>query len=135
MKLKNNLIMICIAFVCAVASYCVDNESKTPEVPVNLDDCIELGLMDSSILRSAFLDSRSAEALLAEMRMQYVPSIIVSGGYTRLSETDPAEITLPAPLNSTVTLSPSITDNFLINVALQQPLFTGFRISSGIKQA
>ncbi|MBN2444141.1 MAG: TolC family protein, partial [Spirochaetales bacterium] len=35
----------------------------------------------------------------------------------------------------TVTLSPSITDSYLINVAVQQPLFTGFRISSGIKQA
>ena len=62
------------------------------------------------------------------MQGQYVPSVSLQAGFSRLSEVPPGTIgpvTLPAaPLNSTI-----------VRLSVQQPLFTGLRIASSIRQA
>jgi outer membrane protein len=101
---------------------------------VDLGQCVTLAIAYDPGLRSDQLESAAADARLRELQGQYIPSVSAQAGYSRLSDVAagslaipgvPVPVTFPAaPLNSTV-----------VRLSVQQPLFTGLRISSSIKQA
>ncbi len=57
-----------------------------PAAAVDLEECIRLALAHDAGLRSDELESAAANARLREMQGQYVPSVSLQGGYSRLSD-------------------------------------------------
>jgi outer membrane protein TolC len=67
-----------------------------------------------------------------------LPSLKLTGGYTRQSAITPFEITLPGAPGTDpqkFTVSPSIVNNYLLRATLAQPIFTGFRLQSSQEMA
>ena len=103
-----------------------------------LDECLRLGLAHDAGLQSQELETQIADARIHEMQGQYVPSLSLQGGYSRLSDVAPGSISanLPGPPGSlSVTFPPSLDNSSTIKLSLQQPLFTGRRIAGSIRQA
>jgi outer membrane protein TolC len=105
---------------------------------VDLDECLRLGFASDAGLRSDELQTRIADARLREMQGQYVPSVALQAGYSRLSEVDAGTLSvdLGAPLGSKdVTFPTPLVNATSLGISVQQPLFTGRRIASSIRQA
>ena len=105
---------------------------------LTLDECLRLGLAHDAGLQSQELETQIADARIHEMQGQYVPSLSLQGGYSRLSDVAPGSISanLPGPPGSlSVTFPPSLDNSSTIKLSLQQPLFTGRRIASSVRQA
>jgi outer membrane protein TolC len=106
---------------------------------LSLADCVARGLAASRALMADDSKKAAAKAALTLAREQYIPSLVGSGSYTRSSEVDGGTIdaTLPAPINKdvSITLPSPLQDAWLFRLSMQQPLFTGFRVESGIDLA
>ncbi|HUI70724.1 MAG TPA: TolC family protein [Spirochaetia bacterium] len=105
---------------------------------VSLEECLQLGFANDAGLRADQLETQIAEARIHEMQGQYVPSVSLQGGYSRLSDVAPGSLSvaLPAPIGSqTISFPPSLDNSTTFRLAVQQPLFTGQRIASSIRQA
>jgi outer membrane protein TolC len=98
-----------------------------------LDDGIRLGLANNQTLRSSRAGVQLAGAREREAVIGRLPSLKLSGGYTRVNEIDPFVFTFPSPpgqLPRIETIVPSIPNNYSARLSLQQPLFTGLRLQS-----
>jgi len=96
--------------------------------PLSLDEAIEIGLqrnkgLHSSMMRVEYADSRSGE-----IDAQLLPTVKLTGAYLRLSDVPPSQVSLPFSPQP-ITLSPSVLNNYSLKVTVQQPLFTGFKLS------
>lgn len=104
-------------------------------LPLTLEQSIGLGLENSRMLHASRMSAEAAGARASEAGAAGLPSLKATGSYTRQSEVPPFAITLPPPLSGSYTISPSIVNNYNLRLTLQQPVFTGFRISSGASMA
>jgi outer membrane protein TolC len=107
---------------------------------VDLEECIRLGFAHDAGLRVDELETHIADARLREMKGQYLPSLSLQGGYSRLSDVAASSITTDVslggpPMPATITFPPSLDNSTSVRIALQQPLFTGKRIAGSIRQA
>lgn len=94
---------------------------------LTLNECIKIGLENSNTLHSSKMKIVSSEAQLSQVNASHLPSLSLSASYTRLSEVNPFEVNTPF---GNFVISPSIFDNYNAKLSLQQPLFTGFKLSS-----
>ena len=124
-------VAILVAALCALAPGGVGADS--PRV-VSLEECTSMALAHDPGLRSDVLESAAAEARLSEMKGQYVPSVSVQAGYSRLSDVEPGSLTIPG-VPVPVTFPSSPVNSTIVKLSVAQPLFTGLRISSSIRQA
>jgi outer membrane protein TolC len=130
-----------VTFIVVAIALCVAPVMRTnaeDEKVVDLAECIGLGFASDAGLRMAELDSQIADARLHEMQDQYLPSLSLQGGYSRLSEVPVGSISvnLPKPIGSqTIPFPPALDNSTSFGLVLQQPLFTGQRIASSVKQA
>jgi outer membrane protein TolC len=95
---------------------------------LSLEESLKIGLENSKILHSSKMKIISADAQLSMANAGGLPSLALGANYTRLSNVAPYTISIP--YFGTYTLSPTILDNYTAKLSLQQPLFTGFKISS-----
>ena len=102
---------------------------------VDLADCVRLGLSNDPGLRSDDLESAAADARVREMQGQYYPSVSVQAGYARLSDVTPGSMTIDVGVPRQVTFPAPPSNSTIVKLSLQQPLFTGLRIASSIRQA
>ncbi len=107
---------------------------------VDLEECIRLGFAYDAGLHSDELETNVADARLREMQGQYVPSVSLQGGYSRLSEVAPGSMTTDVslggpPVPATITFPAALDNSTSVRLAIQQPLFTGKRIAASIRQA
>jgi outer membrane protein TolC len=102
---------------------------------LTVDESVQIGLKNSNLLHSSMEKVKNANARLSELRTSMWPSLTFQGLYTRLSHIVPYSFNLPPALGGPVTLSPSIDNNYTLKFTLQQPLFTGFKISSSVDMA
>jgi len=100
---------------------------------LGLDECITMGFASDPGLRSDELEAKVGEARLNEMKGQLIPSVSLQGSYARLS--DVAAGTLTIPPVGTISFPTPLVNSTSVRVSVQQPLFTGQRISSSIRQA
>ena len=107
--------------------------AEAPRV-VSLEECLRLGFANDAGLRTDELETRIADARIREMQGQYLPSLSLQGGYARLSDVAPGSLSVPF-IPQPITFPPSLDNNTSVKLALQQPLFTGTRIASSIRQA
>lgn len=99
------------------------------------DESVRLGLERNAQLRAVRSDAAEAQAALGEARSARLPSVDARASYTRLSDNIPeAEFTLPG-IDSTFTLLPAEVNRYHSEVSVEQPIFTGFRISNQIRAA
>jgi outer membrane protein TolC len=106
---------------------------------LSLEECVEMGLKTSKALHASEARVEASTARSKEVNASRLPSLKLSGGYTRLSEVPPFEVHLPFPsgltVPSTFVVSPNYFDNYSVRMGLQQPLFTGFRLQSSAAMA
>ena len=117
-KYLTNILSVIIIF-----SGFISAQEKT----LTLDESIQIGLENSNMLHSSKMKVNYANARLSEINTGRLPSLKFTGAYTRLSPITPFILATPF---GTFNISPSILDNYNLKLTLQQPLFTGFRLSS-----
>jgi outer membrane protein TolC len=100
---------------------------------LTIDETIKLGLDNSHLLHSSREKVKNAEARMNELKTNMLPSLNLSGTYTRLSPIEPFIIIIPGL--GDFNLSSNIVDNYSAKLTLQQPIFTGFKLSSSVSMA
>jgi outer membrane protein len=107
-----------------------------PQAPVRLtlNECVARGLASNRALESAALDRDAARAAATGTWMLYLPSLAVTGSYTRASP-QAAYAIQPSPLLPPVYLTTSLEDNWLVRVELKENVFTGFKVKSAVDAA
>ncbi len=113
------------------------------KLSLTVDQAVQIGLESSKSLHTSQFKLNAAGAKASETRTLSLPSLKFNGVYTRLSDVPPEAITLPAnsfgpgfpPADVAMTLSPTILNNYSLRATLQQPVFTGGKISGAIDAA
>lgn len=128
-----------IAF-CFLFSFSAQAQQK---LTLTIEEATRLGLENSKALHTSQFKLDAATARAAATNTLALPSLKFNGAYTRLSEVPPEAVNLPAnsfglgfpPSDLSLTLSPTILDNYTLQATVQQPLFTGQKISGAIEAA
>lgn len=121
MRLKNILAAILFVAVSIVPATAQRTQSLT------LEEAIQFGLDKSPALHASLMKVQYADSKSSEAGALMLPSLKFNGSYTRLSDIPPAQFVVPF-LPTPVTLSPTVVDNYLLRLSVQQPLFTGFKL-------
>jgi outer membrane protein TolC len=103
--------------------------------PVRLADCISQALGRNPALQISQAKVQSAEARSSEAKTSLLPQLKFTGRAAELSPIDPFGIKLGPPVNLSMILFPSITENYSMRLSLQQPLFTGFKLKKNLEMA
>ncbi len=98
---------------------------------LTLDEAIRIGLAGNRTLRASEARVEAAEARAGEAATSRLPMLKGEASYRRLSDVDPFTVRVPF-LAQPIEISPVVLNTYYARVSLQQPLFTGFRISSTI---
>lgn len=114
------------AIIC-VSVFAIIPASAQERMSLTVDDAVRIALENSPMLHASQMKTEAAEGRASETRAVRLPSVRLSGGYTRVSPITPFEVTLPGSGQSFV-ISPSIVDNYTLKASLAQPVFTGFRL-------
>lgn len=101
---------------------------------LTLEESLNIGIKNSKELIIAKSKTRYADAKISETTSQMLPQLKFSAAYARLSDVPPFEVNVPfSPVP--IKIQDAILENYSLKLSLQQPLFTGFRLSSLIKAA
>jgi outer membrane protein TolC len=99
------------------------------ERALTLEESLQIGLQNSKQLKISQATFKSSEAKITEVGSQMLPQLSFGASYTRLSDVKPFAVTVPfSP--TPITIQETILNNYQLKFSLQQPLFTGFRLSS-----
>jgi len=94
-----------------------------------IERSLETGLANSKQLKISKASVISSEAKITEAGSHMLPRLSFNASYTRLSDVKPFQVTVPfSP--TPISIQETILDNYQLRLSLQQPLFTGFRLSS-----
>ncbi len=99
---------------------------------ITLEESLQIGLENSHFLNASRMNMVYAESKYSEVDAQRLPSLKFNGIYTRLSYLDPSPISFAG---ASFQLNPSVVNNYSFRFSLQQPLFTGFKLSNASKIA
>lgn len=104
--------------------------SAQQKMALTIEQAVQIGLENSKSLRTSQFRVQAAEAKASETATIGLPSLKVSGSYTRLSEVPPSAFDNPInPALPPIVIAPAIMNNYGAKATLQQPLFTGWKIS------
>ncbi|MEK7748607.1 MAG: TolC family protein, partial [Bacteroidota bacterium] len=98
---------------------------NSQEVRLTVEEAVRMGLEKSKAIHASMMRVQYADARASEASALMLPSLKLSGGYTRLSDIPPSILNTPFGL---VEISPTVLNNYNVRLSLQQPLFTGFRL-------
>jgi len=101
---------------------------------LSLDEAIAAGLEASPGLHASRMKVEASAAKTRESVADRLPALRFGGGYTRLSQVPPFEVSLPIFPNPIV-VSQNYFNNWNLKMSVQQPLFTGFRLEAGTESA
>lgn len=102
--------------------------------PLSLDEAISAGLERSPALDASRMKLDASAAKTREVVAGRLPALRFGGGYTRLSQVPPFEVSLPVFPNPIV-VSQNYFNNWNLRLSVQQPVFTGFRLEAGTESA
>lgn len=128
---------ILILLILGIASLPVGAGRAQPVRALTADESVRLALAHNSMLRAARADAAAAKAAYRQSRAARLPSFSTQASYLRLSDNIP-EISFPAdtlPGLETATFAPVELNQYYAEVAVEQPLFTGFRLTNQIRAA
>jgi outer membrane protein len=119
---------------CALTAGSLEAQQK---LLLTLDQAISIGNENSKSLHISSLKVQASDARVREAGTAALPSLKVGGSYSRLSKVDPFDVgKMLNPLFVAIGApNPSIPadmilDTYAARATVQQPLFTGFRISA-----
>ncbi|HEX9109142.1 MAG TPA: TolC family protein, partial [Longimicrobiales bacterium] len=105
------------------------------ERALSVDDAVRLGLERNALVQAAGADAAAARAASAQVRAGRLPALRAQGTATRLSNNiPPVTFALPG-LDSTLTFQAVELRRYDAEVSVEQPIFTGFRLSNRIRSA
>ena len=107
--------------------------AQTPD-SLTLDDAVRIGLENSRTLKISAARVDAAEGRSGAAQTALLPSLRLEGSYRRLSDVPPFTIRPPG-FPASFVVSPTVLDNYTSKATLQQPIFTGFRLSSNARAA
>jgi len=93
---------------------------------LTIEESIRIGLENSSLIKISESNLRSSDAKITEATSRMFPKLSISAGYTYMNLNDPKDIGL-GPVGLEVINPFSL---YGMQLSIQQPLFTGFQISS-----
>ncbi len=126
---------VCLMLV-AVTAFLAARGTAQQKMSLTVEQAISIGLENSKSLHSSLMKVESAESKSSQAYVAQLPTVRFGGNYTRLSDVPPFEIgPYPPVLMAPIQVSPTIMDNYNLRMTLQQPLFTGFRLSSSADMA
>ncbi len=150
-----SLVVLYFSFSALTATYAQQKQALSQQL--SLEQAVKLGLESSKVLHSSQMKVNAADAKVQESGASMLPSLSVSGNYTRLSDIDPQRINLfagvdfaalpkasqdaflpllaqlnkPAESGSSGGVGfPVILDNFSLKASVAYPVFTGFRLEA-----
>jgi outer membrane protein len=132
-----------ILLFCAVLFFVPVVAPAQQKLALTIEQAIQTGLENSKALHTSQFRLQAADARAGEAKTLGLPSLKFNGVYSRLSDVPTQAITLPAgsfgpgfpPADVAMTFSPTILNNYSLKATLQQPLFTGGKISGAIDAA
>lgn len=108
--------------------------AQTDTLHLTLRDCIARALESNRQLQTMQLKEKSSHARVEEVSAGRYPQLKLSARAAKLSDVPEFSVTIPGPVSiPPISLFPSITENYGARVFIQQPLFTGLRISNSIE--
>ncbi len=116
--------LIIISFI-IINSLCAQSNKLT------LKQSLQLGLKNSKEIQIANSKIKRAKARMDEIGSTMFPKLSLSAGYTRLSDVPPFAIQLPfVPSGGDFTIQETILNNYNLGASIEQPIFTGFKLSA-----
>ena len=94
-----------------------------------LEESISTGLKNSKELKISKSKVISSDAKITEFSSQMLPRLSLAASYTRLSDVPDFQIQTPI-FPQPIKIQDAILNNYGVRLSLNQPLFTGFRLSS-----
>ncbi|MFZ1291527.1 MAG: TolC family protein [Melioribacteraceae bacterium] len=95
----------------------------------SLEEIIHLGILNSKTLKISDAKLLTATAKVTEINSQRFPQLKFNASYMRLSDVPPFEISMPF-LPNPIRIQDAILNSYNFKLSLQQPIFTGFKLSS-----
>ncbi len=99
---------------------------------LTLEELISIGLENNHQLHASEMNVVSSRARLSELNAMRLPSLSFGASYTRLSSIDPFSIETPF---GNFDITQDIVNTYNLQLTLQQPIFTGFRLSGSADAA
>lgn len=96
---------------------------------LTLKDAIQIGLSNSKSLKISKAKVDYNQAKIEEVKSQFYPQLKFSAAYNRLSDIPPFEIVTPF-FPSPIKIQDPVLNTYSMKLSLQQPLFTGFKLTS-----
>ncbi len=118
--MKKTIVLFLISTVCLFAQ----------AQKLTLKESLEIGMKNSKELKISHSKLVSASAQVTAANSYLLPQLNFSAGYMRLSNIPPFQVFIPPIIPKPITISPVILDDWTMKLSLQQPLFTGFRLTS-----
>jgi outer membrane protein len=112
-------------FIFAVFTFAVLANAQQ-KLSLTVDQAVQTGLENSKGLKSSQFRVNAAEAKTSEAGALGLPSLKLNAVYTRLSDLPSSTLTTPF---GQFEISPTILNNYTVRATVQQPLFTGGKIS------
>jgi outer membrane protein len=120
--MKRIIYILLFAFIWSFLAY-------SQNTRLTLKESMEIGFKNSKDLIISNSKIIGSKARVEQASSQLLPQLKLSAGYTRLSSVPPFVISIPLFPNP-IEVAPVFLDNYNLHLSLQQPLFTGFRLSS-----
>ena len=114
-----------IIFIMIIFSLHLFAQTKT----YTLEESIKLGIENSKSLNMSNAKLAIASAKVNEVKSQRFPKLSFNASYMRLSDVPPFEISIsffPTP----ITIQEPILNSYNFKFSLQQPIFTGFKLTA-----
>lgn len=110
------------------------------ETPVlTIDEAVAAALETSPRLQAQEASKKASSTRVDQASRRRLPKLDLQANYSRLSEVEPGQLTLPTAMPGqeapSVQFGEAITDMFKVRLTLTQPIFTGFAASAGHSMA
>ncbi len=102
------------------------------------EECVQIGLENNRSVHAAQAQVDGAEARHWEAQTARLPQLRGQGQYRRLSDIPEFDIPFPLPDQpggESITIAPAIRDRYTLQASVQQPLFTGRRLTNQVRAA
>jgi outer membrane protein TolC len=103
------------------------------------DECVQVGLTNNRLVRASRAQVDAAAARHWETQTARLPQLRGQGQYQRLSDIPEFDIPFPLPddpeLSESITIAPAILNRYTLQASVQQPLFTGLRLTNRVRAA
>jgi outer membrane protein TolC len=100
---------------------------------------VEIGLANNRSVQASRAQVAAAEARQWAAQTARLPQLRGQGQYQRLSDIPEFDIPFPLPddpgLSESITIAPAIRDRYNLQASVQQPLFTGLRLTNQVRAA